>query len=103
MPHRYPSVGIALLFRQERALAKTMGERFGVNADSRSDPNSGDNAGVNVAIDACAAKAEQPSDFSHRQRPLDPFNLLCKGNGWVGYISHAMEDDSNKDKLTRIF
>src|SRR2546427_655733 len=68
----------------------------------RSDPNSGDNAGVNVAIDTCAAKAEQPSDFSYRQRPFDPFNLLCKGNGWVSYISHAMKDDSNKDKLTRI-
>ena len=102
MPHRYPSVGIALLFRQERALAKTLGECFGVNTESRSDPNSGDNAGVNVAIDTCAAKAEQRSDFSHRQCPLNSFNLFCKGNGWVSYISHATKDDSNKDKLTRI-
>jgi hypothetical protein len=99
---RYPSVGIAIIFRQERALAKTLGGRFGVNAESRSDPNSGDNASVDVAIDTCAAKAEQRSDFPHRQRPLNSFNLLCKGNGWVSDISHATKDDSNKNKLTRI-
>jgi hypothetical protein len=76
-----------------------LGKRFGVNAESRPDPNSGDNAGVNVAIDTCAAKAEQPSDFSHRQRLLNSFNLLCKGNGWLSYISHGIKNDSNKDKL----
>ena len=71
-------MGIALLFRQERALAKTLGECFGVNTESRSDPNSGDNAGVNVAI-VCSAREMG-----------------------VSYISHATKDDSNKDKLTRI-
>jgi hypothetical protein len=93
-------VGITVLFRQERVPAKTLGERFGVNAKSRSDPNGGNNASVNISIHACSAETEEPSDFCHRERPLDPFDLFSQGHGWVRHISHPIEDDSRGDKLT---
>jgi hypothetical protein len=95
-------MGITILFRQGRAPAKTLGERFGVNAESRPDPNGGDNASVNISIHACSAETEESSDFCHRECPLDPFDFFSKGNGWVRHISHPIEDDSRGDKLTII-
>ena len=75
--------GSLSLFWQKRAPAKALSERFGVDAERRSDPDGGDDAGVDVSVDARPAEAEEPSYLGNRERPLDPLDLLGKGNGWV--------------------
>src|SRR6266481_6340045 len=74
------------LLWQERAPAKTLGERFGVDAESRSDPDSGDDAGVDVSVDARPAEAEELSYLGNRERPLDPLDLVGKGQWLVDRI-----------------
>jgi hypothetical protein len=80
---RHPSVGIALLFRQERALAKTLGERFGVNAESRSDPYSGDNASVDVAIGHLRGKGRAAERLPSPTAPAQFVQSALQGK-WVG-------------------
>jgi len=67
----------------ESAPAKTQCESFGVDAESCSDPDGGDDARVDISIDARSAEAQKPSHLGHRERPLNPLDLLGKGNGWV--------------------
>jgi hypothetical protein len=94
--------GFPTVLGQESAPPKTLGERFGINAESCPDPNGGNDAGVNISIHTGSAATEETSDFCHRERSLDPFDLFGKGNRWVRYISHLIEDDSTGDKLTII-
>ena len=79
-----------------------MCERFGVNAERRADSDSGDDAGVDIAVDTCSAEAEQPSNLGNRERPLNSFDLVGQGNRWVGRISHVINDNSAPHKLTHI-
>ena len=65
-------------FGNEGALTKTLCESLGVDAESGSDPNSGDDAGVDISIDGCSAKAQKPSHLGNRERPLYPLNLREK-------------------------
>jgi len=58
--------GLLDLLWQERASAQTLGEGFRVDAESRSDSNSGDDAGVDVSVDARSAEAEEPSYLGNR-------------------------------------
>jgi hypothetical protein len=82
--------------------AKTLCECLGINPDSRSDPDGGDDAGVNISIDARSAEAEKPSHLGNRERSLDPFDLFGKGNRQAGCVSHPTKDAAYADKLTRI-
>jgi hypothetical protein len=63
------------------APAQTLGERFGVDTQSRSDPDGRDDASVDVSIDARPAETEKPSYFGDRKRPLDPFYFVGQRNG----------------------
>ncbi len=78
------------LLGQKRPPAKILGERFGVDAESRSDPDGGDDAGVDVSVDARPAEAEEPSYLGNRERPLDPFDLVSKGWWLVDCIFHSI-------------
>jgi len=82
--------GSLTLLGQDRAPAKTLGERFGVDAESRSDPDSGDDAGVDVSVDARPTEAEEPSYLGNRERPLDPLDLVGKGQWLVDRIFHSI-------------
>jgi hypothetical protein len=44
-----------------------MGERFGVDAERRSDSDGGDDAGVDVSVDTRPAEAEEPSYLGNRE------------------------------------
>jgi len=83
---------LPVLLGQERAPTKTLGECLGIDAKSRSDPNGGNDAGVDISVDAGSAETEESSDFCHRERPFDPFDLGDKGNGWAEYVSHPTRD-----------
>jgi len=78
------------LLWQERAPAKKLGERFWVDAERRSDSDGGDDASVDVSVDARAAEAEEPSDLGNRERSLDPLDLVGKGQWWVDRIFHSI-------------
>lgn len=52
-----------MLLGQDGAPAKTLGERFGVDAKRRADADGRNNAGVNISIYTCPAEAEKPSDL----------------------------------------
>ena len=94
--------GMTILLGKERVPAKTLCECPGVDPKSCSDPDGGDDAGVNISIDARSAEAEKPSHLGNRERTLDPFDLFSKGNRWAGCISHPTKDAAYGDKLTRI-
>ena len=72
--------------------AKTLCECLGVNPESRSDPDGGNNAGVNISIDARSTEAEKPSHLGNGERTLDPFDLFGKGNRRTGCVSHPTKD-----------
>lgn len=82
--------------------AKTLCECLGVNPENRSDLDGGNDAGVNISIDARSAEAEKPSHLGNRECPLDPFDLFGKRNRWAGCIFHPTKDAANGNKLTRI-
>ena len=82
--------GSLRLLGQERAPAKTLGERFGVDAESRSDPDGGDDAGVDVSVDARPAEARSRATSVTESRPLDPFDLVSKGWWLVDCIFHSI-------------
>jgi hypothetical protein len=94
--------GLPDLLWQERVPAQALGERFGVDAEGRSDSDGGDDAGVDISVDARSAEAEEPSYLGNRQRSLDPPDLVGKGQRWVNRISHSIYDDSGRVKLTLI-
>jgi hypothetical protein len=95
-------LGITILLGKERVPAKALCECLGVNPESRSDPDGGDDAGVNISIDACSAEAEKLSHLGNGESALDPFDVFGKGNRGAGCVSHPTKDAAYGDKLTRI-
>ena|SRR6266849_3430357 len=96
-----PVAGVTILLWQERTPAKTLGERFWVNAESRSDPDCGNNAGINIPVDTRSAEAEKQSYLRNGECSLNPFDLVSKGNRRVECVSHPIEDDGKGHKLSR--
>jgi hypothetical protein len=74
----------------KRAPAQALGECFGVDPKSRSYPDGGNDASVDVSVDARPAEAENPSDLANREGSLDPLDLVGKGQWWVDRIFHSI-------------